>query len=298
MGLALWTGGENTVSTDPERIDAAIADLREAVEHQLGPEELEAVDVPREQLVRFSEHVADHLEPAERRRLAAAAAELGPWLQGPFLLGGDLVVGGTWRTDLRWELLGEHLPDDFAGSSVLDVGSNAGYDPFMFHLRGAARVVGCEPFVFIRQAEFLESIYQTGVEMRPISWQQLDPEVHGTFDVVHCHGVLYHELNPVALLQRLYTMLKPGGTLVFGTMMLDDPERSEYARLVPGEYFGDPTWWWVPGRLATRWMLAAAGFDIEEEFGIGEGPRGEFPVVNGYFRARRGTPPVHAPLPW
>ena len=77
-------------------------------------------------------------------------------------------------------------------------------------------------------------------------------------------------------------------------MMLDDRSVPSTRGFVPGEYYGDPTWWWVPGRLAMRWMLEAAGFDIEEEFGIGEGPRGEYPVVNGYFRASRTIPPVCA----
>jgi tRNA (mo5U34)-methyltransferase len=279
---------------DSQRADA-MADLREAVGHQLGSDRPEAASVDAETLVRFGE-VPHVLEPETRRELAARAAALDPWLQGPFLLGGDLVVGGAWRTDLRWQTLDSHLPETIEGASVLDVGSNAGYDPFMFRTRGAGRVVGCEPFQFIEQARFLESIYRTGVEFLPLGSQQLDPAELGTFDIVHCHGVLYHELNPVALLQKLRSMIAPEGTLLFGTMMLDDPERSEYARFVPGEYYGDPTWWWVPGRLATRWMLNAAGFEVDEEFGVAEGPRGEFPVVNGYFRARPSTPPKHAPL--
>jgi tRNA (mo5U34)-methyltransferase len=282
----------------PERpIDDAMSEIRKAVEHQLGVERPEAAAVEPDSLMRFGQ-VPAVLDPEQRSRLAARAAELDPWLQGPFLLGGDLVVGGAWRTDVRWQTLGEHLPEGMAGASVLDVGSNAGYDPFMFRLRGAGRVVGCEPFEFIRQAEFLESIYASGVEFLPLGWQQLDPAELGTFDVVHCHGVLYHDLNPVALLQRLHAMLAPGGTLLFGSMMLDDPELSEYARFVPGEYYGDPTWWWVPGRLAMRWMLEAAGFKVEEEFGLNEGPRGEFPVVNGYLRATLGSAPAHAPTAW
>jgi SAM-dependent methyltransferase len=282
----------------PERaIDDAMSQIRKAVEHQLGVDRPAAAEVDPGTLVRFGELPA-RLDPDERRRLEAQAAELDPWLQGPFLLGGDLVIGGAWRTDLRWRVLGEHLPEGFAGCSVLDVGSNAGYDPFMFRQRGAGRVVGCEPFEFIRQAQFLESVYSTGVEFLPLGWQQLDPAELGTFDVVHCHGVLYHDLNPVALLQRLHAMVAPGGTLLFGSIMLDDPELSEYARFVPGEYFGDPTWWWVPGRLAMRWMLEAAGFAVEEEFGISEGPRGEFPVITGYYRATRSTPPSHAPTAW
>jgi len=51
--------------------------------------------------------------------------------------------------------------------------------------------------VFIHQAEFLESIYRTGVDFRQIGWQQLDPSEHGLFDLEHCHGVLHHEPNPI-----------------------------------------------------------------------------------------------------
>ncbi len=283
--------------TPDGRTGDGMSELRKAVEHQLGVERPAALDVDPGTLVRFGD-IASTLDPDERRELAARAAELDPWLQGPFLLGGDLVVGGAWRTDLRWQTLGEHLPASIEGGSVLDVGSNAGYDPFMFRHRGAGRVVACEPFEFIRQAQFLESIYRSGIEIVSLGWQQLDPADLGTFDIVHCHGVLYHDLNPVALLQRLHAMVAPGGTLLFGSMMLDDPELSEYARFVPGEYYGDPTWWWVPGRLAMRWMLESAGFVVDEEFGVSEGPRGEFPVVNGYFRATPGTAPEHAPTAW
>ena len=80
----------------------------------------------------------------------------------------------------------------------------------MFHLRGAAYVMACEPFEFIRQAEFLESIYRTGVDFRRIGWQALDPDEHGLFSFVHCHGVLYHEVHPIRMLQALRRMLAPG----------------------------------------------------------------------------------------
>jgi hypothetical protein len=105
----------------------------------------------------------------------------------------------------------------------------------------------------------------------------------------HCHGVLYHEMHPLALLQHLRAMLSDDGTLLFGSMMLADAELSEYARFVPHAYYGDPTWWWVPGRLAMRWMLEAAGLEVEETFGLSDGPPGEFATVNGYYRAQDGA---------
>jgi len=272
-----------------EGTDDSFSGVRAAVQRQLGSERLAAADVPIEEIVRFSADLPAELASEERARLAERAEGLQPWLQGPFLLGGDLVVGGTWRNDQRWNGLADHVPN-IEGKRVLDVGSNAGYDPFMFHLRGAGYVLACEPFEFHEQALFLESIYRTGIDFQRIGWQQLDPEQQGTFDLIHCHGVLYHEAHPMLMLQRLRRMLAPGGAMLFGSMMLASVELSEYARFVPGAYYGDPTWWWVPGRLAMRWMLEATGFVVEEEFGVSPGPPGEFDTINGYFLLGGGDP--------
>ncbi|HUN78375.1 MAG TPA: DUF1698 domain-containing protein [Solirubrobacteraceae bacterium] len=269
--------------------DDDMSRLRQQVETQLGCASLSDVDASDAELARFSPDLPSELDPRQRQRLLERVRELEPWLQGPFALGGDLVIGGAWRIDHRWQTLREHVPD-IAGRRVLDVGSNAGYDPFMFKLLGAADVMACEPFQFIRQMEFLESVYQSGIRPCQMRWQELDPETHGRFDIVHCHGVLYHEVHPMVLLERLRAMLTDDGTLLFGSMMLADPELSEYARFVPGAYYNDPSWWWVPGRLAMRRMLETVGLPVQEEFGLAPGPPGEFATVNGYFRARRGEP--------
>ena len=200
------------------------------------------------------------------------------------MLAGNLVIPGVWRNDQRWESLDEHV-GDLTGKRVLDVGSNAGYDPFMFKLRGASEVLACEPFAFIHQAQFLESIYHSGVDFRQIGWQQLDPEEHGLFDLVHCNGVLYHEPNPLGMLLRLRSMLADGGEMLFGSMLHASAEQSEYIRFVPDAYAGDKTWWFVPGRLAMRWMLEVSGFAAHELI-VAEGPRGEFRTLNAYFLAR------------
>jgi tRNA (mo5U34)-methyltransferase len=261
--------------------------LRDAVRRQLGTDRPSSGDFDPAALVRFSPNLAEQLSREEWTRFSSEADELEPWLQGPFLLGGDLVVGGAWRNDLRWANLDSEIPEDLRGTRVLDVGSNAGYDPFMFNLRGADYVLGCEPFEFIQQAHFLESIFQTGVDFQQIGWQDLSPERHGTFELVHCHGVLYHEVNPILLLERLHQMTAPGGTLLLGSMMLAEPEFAEMARFVPGAYYGDETWWWVPGPEALRSMTESVGFDVEKMFGEAPGPPGEFPTINGYFEARR-----------
>ncbi len=261
--------------------------IREAVQRQLGTDHPGMAELDPSGLVRFSPDLPARLEPEERRRLADRVEELQPWLQGPFLLGGDLVVGGVWRNDQRWVNLGPEVPQDLSGSRLLDVGSNAGYDPFMFKVRGADHVLACEPFEFIEQALFLESVYRSGVDFQRIGWQQLDPGTHGSFDMVHCHGVLYHDLDPLGLLSRLWDMTVPGGTLLFGSMMHADPELAELVRFVPRAYYGDETWWFVPGRLALRAMIESAGFEVQGTFGEHPGPPGEFPTLNGYVRAIR-----------
>ncbi len=278
-----------TANVGVSDIDKALANLRQAVEKQLGTVRPPSPEVDPESLARFSPGLPRELHPETREVLALRAEELGPWLQGPFLLGGDLVVGGVWRSDQRWVGLSGQVPRDLSGKRVLDVNSNAGYDSFMFSLRGADHVLACEPSVFHHQAVFLESLYHTGVDLENIGWQDLSPRRHGRFDLIHCNGVFYHEPRMMEMLGRLREMLADGGEMLFGTMMLANPELSEYVRFVPGTYYADPSWWWVPGHLAMRWMLEAAGFTLMGEFGLHDGPPGEFSVVNGYFRTRAGN---------
>jgi tRNA (mo5U34)-methyltransferase len=267
-------------------VQKSLAEIGEVTERQLGTTAPQPEHFEEGALIRFSPNLREKFTDEERQGLRDHAASLAPWLQGPFLLGDDLVVGGAWRTDTRWVTLAGEVPD-LRGKRVLDVGSNAGYDPFRFSLLGPEEVVACEPFAFISQMRFLEEIYQAGIQIREIGWQGLDPGTMGRFDLVHCHGVLYHEPNPIGMLEALYEMTADGGTFIFGSMMHADPTKADLSRLVPLAYFGDDTWWWTPGPLAMERMLERVGFRVEKTFGFSDGPPGEFATINGYFRCIR-----------
>ena len=51
--------------------------------------------------------------------------------------------------------------------------------------------------------------------------------------MVHCHGVLYHELDPIGAAQRLWEMTAPAARCCFGSMMHADPALAELVRFVP-----------------------------------------------------------------
>ncbi len=274
----------NMSSETSGEIEDALQAIRGDVARQLSQIGVAAHAEDLQQLPRFSADLSRELEPERVAELQREIAALEPWLQGPFLLADNLVIPGLWRNDQRWQTLDGQI-GDLHGKRVLDVGSNAGYDPFMFKLRGAEEVVACEPFAFFRQMQFLESIYRSGIDLRQIGWQQLESQELGRFDLIHCNGVLYHEPNPLGMLLRLRSMLAEDGEMLFGSMLHGSAEQSEYIRFVPDAYAGDKTWWFVPGRLAMRWMLEVTGFEVEE-LSVAEGPRGEFRTVNAYFRAR------------
>lgn len=172
---------------------------------------------------------------------------------------------------------------DVAGLRVLVVGPNARDEALALADRSPAHVLACEPVDASQDPD--EGPGTVSLEVRRCDWESLDPRRDGTFELVHCDGLLHRVLEPMALLHRLRAMTADDGTLVIGSMLLADPERSELLRFVPDRHAGDPSWWFVPGRLAFRWMVMTAGFEIQAELDEREGPSDGFAVVHGYLQA-------------
>lgn len=185
--------------------------------------------------------------------------------------------------DVRWPALDRQTEGQIDGRRVLVVGIDVRDDADAFAARGARHVLACGSAPGIDRSAVPE--FGVAVELRELSWQELNPVHQGTFEVVHCDGLLHRVTEPLLLLRTLRSMTAPGGLLLIGSMMLTDPERSEYLRFIPDRHAGDPTWWFVPGRLAFRWLVETAGFDVSGEFGEREGPRDTVSVAAGYLKA-------------
>lgn len=201
----------------------------------------------------------------------------------------DMLVAQQQRPGF-WALLDEQFHRDLSRQRVLIVPCGAGHAAFAFARHQARHVLACDPSDALERAELLESVYDTGVEFRQGGWEALDPERDGRFEIVHSNGLLHQVSNPIGLLRQLRAMTASGGTLLIGSLLLDDPERSEHLRFVPEP---DAEARFVPGRLAFRWMVEGAGFEVEAELDtIGQSAgsflnqsAGRFPISHAYLRA-------------
>lgn len=184
----------------------------------------------------------------------------------------------------RWLEIDQQLGGELANLRALVVGGDVAHDAQALVERGAGYVLGCLPAAH-GEPRGPKAGTRPAPELRPLDWRELDPERHGRFELVLCSDLLHRVTEPLTLLQLLRTMMAADGTLLIGAVMLEDPERSEYLRFIPDRYAGDASWWFVPGRLAFRWLLQVAGFEVDAEFAVHEVPGDLVAVVAGYLRA-------------
>ncbi len=125
-----------------------------------------------------------------------------------------------WFTDLaayRYEKL-DYLPrvvdfNSFAGQRVLEVGCGIGLDLVRF-ARGGAVVTGVDlsPRAVELANAYLAQQRLAGraVEMNAEALALAD----GSFDVVYAHGVVQYTDQPQRLVDEIYRVLRPGGTVI------------------------------------------------------------------------------------
>jgi tRNA (mo5U34)-methyltransferase len=150
------------------------------------------------------------------------------------------------RNDIAALLDAAGVPRHLEGLRVLDVGAFNGCGAFEMERRGAAEVVALDIMTptatgFSALAEVLGSdvVWTRG------SAYELDPEVHGSFDLILFFGVLYHLRYPILALDRLRSVAR--GTLHVETHVIDrywhDHRRwVRRLRRLELRYTSDPIW--------------------------------------------------------
>jgi len=199
------------------------------------------------------------------------------------------------------------FPKDLSGKTVLDIGANDGFFTFEAEKRGAKRIVAvdrCPPDHL--GFAMAHSLLNSKAEYEAASVYDLNPEKHGTFDVVLFFGVLYHLRHPLLALEKIHRVCKE--LLLIESQVLDEALvcNSEYRALrdidpilqdsplmqfYPGnQLHGDYSNWWSPNIECMRSMVETSGFQAEliAHWGDDSAPRDR-----AAFRATRldFTPP-------
>lgn len=165
----------------------------------------------------------EDLTVQELELLEQAVGLLVPWRKGPFSLFGRY-IDAEWRSDFKWARLEPHLPP-LNGLRIADVGCGNGY----YMLRASAGqpecVIGLDPS---EQFYLTFSLLQHFAVRPNLQFEILSAE-HLTlfpkfFDLTLCLGVIYHQRNPLQLLQQLHESLRPGGLLFLESQAIPGAE--------------------------------------------------------------------------
>jgi tRNA (mo5U34)-methyltransferase len=174
------------------------------------------------------------------------------------------------------------LPKDFAGMSVLDVGTFDGFYAFLAESRGAERVVGVDNEQYrlwvasrwgveLEGGEGFRTIHRllgSAVEYRRMDAFELD-HLQERFDLVYCFGILHRVENPLGLLRVLRGRTASGGTVLLETYGVRPQDRDGPAIRVsePGEvYAHDEFVYWGFGHTGLEQLARIAGFSGAEPF--------------------------------
>lgn len=181
--------------------------------------------------------------------------------------------------DHRAQLPHYALPASLAGKRVLDIATFDGYWAFEFERRGADEVVAIDiakrtdmdcPRWMLRDPESFDlvggmgesfkvakDILDSKVKRVECNVYDLDPEVHGMFDLVFISDVLIHLRDPQLAIERAYSVCK--GELIIADVF--SPELDALGDIPAAQFVAPGETWWYPNVACLRQMMMTAGFE-------------------------------------
>ena len=156
----------------------------------------------------------------EKSLLLESLHALHPWRKGPFNLFG-IHIDAEWRSDWKWNRLKEHITP-LKGRNVLDIGCGNGYHCLRMAGAGAENVIGIDNgMLSIIQFKAVNKYFRCdNVEIFPVAIQDM-PDDSPLFDTVFSMGVLYHRKAPEEHLNKIRSLLLPGGECVLESLVID-----------------------------------------------------------------------------
>jgi tRNA (mo5U34)-methyltransferase len=182
---------------------------------------------------------------------------------------------------VKFQTFRDIIPKDLSGTSVLDIGCNAGFYSMEMKRRGASRVLGIDSDPrYLQQARFAAEVEGVEVEFRQMGVWDI-AELGERFDLIIFMGVLYHLRHPLLALDLIHEHAARD-LMLFQSMQRGCPEiipvQSDYEfndtsffnepgfpkmHFIEQRYSHDETNWWVPNRSCAEAMLRSSGFSIE-----------------------------------
>lgn len=186
-----------------------------------------------------------------------------------YLFPGDNVTNSQQHTDLIINSLDElGLPSDASGLRVLDVGCCDGFFSFTMERRGAEVVSVDYRNVNALGFGIAKQIIGSDLTAHVDTIYNINEEKYGKFDIVLFLGVLYHLRHPILALDRMRSLLNPGGQIFIETHIVhdqieDSDEQLNYplSRFYPRDSFhNNYTNYFGPNRLGVDAWLDASEF--------------------------------------
>lgn len=188
-------------------------------------------------------------------------------------LGNGVVTPGELTSEqINIKLKGLHLPDDFEGKSVLDIGAWDGFYSFECEKRNAGRILAIDDPVWSKPDgkagfDYARSVLGSEVGSMNLSVYDLLPEIHGTFDITLFLGIIYHLKHPLLGLEKIAAMTKELLIVESYCIESDEPIMKFHANVPNTDKAFDPSNYWEPSILAIKEMLKEVGFTNLNDFG-------------------------------
>ncbi len=189
-----------------------------------------------------------------------------------------IITPGRYDPKPLLDIMG--FPKDLSGKAVLDIAAYDGFFTFEAERRGAKRIVALDRHPSSHKGfATAHSLLHSKAEYMVASVYDLDPEKHGTFDVVLCFGLLYHLRHPLLALEKIHSICTE--LLLIESQVLDEAfinmgEQKALCDIDPllkdsllmqfypsNELNGDYSNWWSPNIECIRSMVEVSGFRAE-----------------------------------